>query len=224
LFFKRTNKKDFIVFNSIKSKFLTATLIGVILITIILVSFISNESKTQANNSAVKSLNMLSEAIANTLTTSMKLGVSEEIHKAVNISKKIPGVRKLIISRSKKVIEMAGSNQKMTNDKDILKVFQTKKNNIIEDFLNGERRLRILRPFIANADCLSCHYNAQIGDALGVMDLELSLKESDQAIVEASLKTTMIMIVGSILGLGAIALLLQVLISKPLVGLSKVSA
>ena len=49
-----------------------------------------------------------------------------------------------------------------------------------------KKRLRMLQAMVAEKRCLSCHYNAQEGDALGVMDLVLSLDKNDADIASTN--------------------------------------
>ncbi|MEA3554419.1 MAG: methyl-accepting chemotaxis protein, partial [Campylobacterota bacterium] len=77
------------------------------------------------------------------------------------------------------MLSLFNPHKSFTTDQDIIDVFNSKKENIIESFDNGKHTLRSLRPMIATNECIYCHVNQQVGDVIGVMDLTFNLEESD---------------------------------------------
>ena len=140
---------------------------------------------TLAKDSAKESLNMLTDSIFLTLRNSMNTGDPAIIKKAEDDSRKnIKGLTNLTVAKSKETIAMYSPQTKFTKDKDILHTFNTKKEQVIEGNKEGLHYLRVLRPMIAENECLMCHANQKEGDVIGVIDLTFSFNESDKIINE----------------------------------------
>ena len=145
----------------------------------------ANQMNKLSKSNVQESLSMLTDSIFLTLRNAMNTGDPVVIKKAENDSRdNIKGLTSLTVSKSKETIEMYSPNTEFTNDKDILKAFDTKKEQVREINENGEHNLRVLRPMIATKDCLSCHANQNEGDVIGVIDLTFSLNNSDKMIYE----------------------------------------
>ena len=201
---------------SLKMKFFIAILSGTIISMLIIVFFIRYESIKASNINAVNSLSMLSDSISNTLTTSMKMGISEEVENASNISKNIKGVENLNINKSQKIIDLFSLNESLTNNSDIINIFRNGKTKFIELNNNKEHSFRILKPFIAKNDCLVCHTNVNVGEVLGVMDLKISMQESDEIISSTVMEIIILMIIAVIIFIIAILMLLNKVVIEPL--------
>ena len=134
---------------------------------------------------------MLSESIFQTLTTSMMMGDPEMVEETFKKAKQIPGIADLHVAKSKHVIEVYAPHEKYTTNPLLLDVFRNKKTKIIEKNENDHHTLQLLRPMQAENRCLQCHYNAHVGDVLGVMDLTLSMDENDELITQTN--TTLIL-------------------------------
>ena len=201
---------------SLKMKFFIAILSGTIISMLIIVFFIRYESIKASNINAVNSLSMLSDSISNTLTTSMKMGISEEVENALNISKNIKGVENLNINKSQKIIDLFSLNESLTNNSDIINIFRNGKTKFIELNNNKEHSFRILKPFIAKNDCLVCHTNVNVGEVLGVMDLKISMQESDEIISSTVMEIIILMIIAVIIFIIAILMLLNKVVIEPL--------
>jgi methyl-accepting chemotaxis protein len=152
-----------------------------------------------ALNNQHKSLEMLSDSIFKTLKTAMNTGDPQTIKNAENDSRKIEGLKNLIVAKSKETIAMYSPGEAFTNNKAILKSFETKQQQVLESNINNDHNLRIIKPMLATNECLMCHANQKVGDVIGVIDLTFSLNETDSiinnAIVNLSIIAIMIVVV-----------------------------
>lgn len=135
-----------------------------------------------SDRTAKNTLTMLSESIFQTLRLSMFTGDRAIIADTLSRASGIGGVNALSIAPDRGVIETFDLPVDFTADADVLRVFGTKKTAWIESNEGGERHVRLLKPLIAEPVCLQCHVLNQTGDVLGVMDLVISLRESDRMI------------------------------------------
>ena len=181
--------------SSVKSKVVVSILSFSILGLIAMSFYLSSTLHTMSNKSANKSLEMVSESIFQTMTTSMMMGDPEVVEKAFEDARTIDGIEKLYIEKSKAVISAYSPDEKYTTDALILNVLHTKKVKIIEKTVNGHHTIRLIKPMVAEQRCLQCHYNAQVGYTLGAMVLLISLDGNDAAIRD----TNTILIVSLIL-------------------------
>lgn len=134
-----------------------------------------------SNETAKRSLTMLSESIFQTLSHSMLAGDPKVVAETIEEAKKIDGIKDLKVERSSAVNQLFGTPDIKSGDLLIKKVFETKKLELIENNDNGHT-IRLLQPLIAQDKCLACHTNVQTGETLGVMDLVISLEQNDAAI------------------------------------------
>ncbi|WP_419764330.1 MAG: methyl-accepting chemotaxis protein [Arcobacter sp.] len=167
----------------------------VILMTISSVSVVYfSTAKVKSDSIAItkENLEMLNTAMFQSLRNAMSTGDVATIQKAEEDAQNIKGVRNLTVAKSKPLIEMYSPGSKFTEDSDILKSFETKKPQILEINENGVHDIRMIKPMIAEQDCLMCHANQQVGDVIGIMDLTFSLEESDERLVDlvVSISTT----------------------------------
>jgi len=187
------------MFASVKSKVIIS-LFSISILGLVGVSYYLSATLHQlSNRSEKRSLKMLSESIFQTMTTSMMLGDPAIVQKAFEDARKIEGIKKLNIEKSKAVIETYAPEEHFTTDALVLNVFKTKKTKIIENNTNAHHTIRLIKPMIAEKRCLQCHYNAHVGYTLGAMDLLISLDESDAMISKTN--TTLII---SLIGLGVL--------------------
>ncbi len=186
--------------SSIKSKILAGFLSVVIVGSISLIIFISISFKSLINESTVKSLEMVSTSIFQTMRTGMNFGDPAIVQKIIHDAKNdIKGIQNLLVYKSQKVTDLFGIPNHEAITPTIQKVFDTKKADLLEAKDQQGRSLRLLKPFIAASECLMCHTNATTGDVLGVIEIDMSLQESDKTIADTLLYLTMTLIVGSIL-------------------------
>ena len=126
-----------------------------------------------------KNLDMLNTAIFQSLRNAMNSGDPVVIAKAEEEARNIKGVNKLLVAKSKKLIEMYNPDAPYTTDSLVLNTMNTKKLLIIETDDSNGHNIRMIKPMVAKQDCLMCHANQNVGDVIGVLDLTFSLEESD---------------------------------------------
>jgi len=145
--------------------------------------FTASQMNALVKNSAKESLHMLTDSLFLTLRNAMNTGDPVVIKQAEDDSRNnIKGLTSLQVAKSKGTLELYSPNTNFTTDKDILRTFDTKKEQVIETYLNNSHSFRVLRPMIATQDCLMCHANQSEGDVIGVIDLSFSLNEADVTI------------------------------------------
>ncbi|QOG13294.1 methyl-accepting chemotaxis protein [Arcobacter sp. FWKO B] len=125
-----------------------------------------------------ENLHMLSSAIFQSLRNAMNTGNPSIIAKAGEDASEINGIHHLHVAKSQPLLDLYSPGEKMTSDSDVLRVLNSKQEELIEYTDNGHL-IRMLRPMIASNECLMCHANQSEGDVIGVMDLTFSLEESD---------------------------------------------
>ena len=167
---------------SIKLKAIFSILIASVVAVISMSYYLSSTLKSFSKSATKDSLVMLSESIYQTLTKSMLMGDLEIVQEAFEDAKSIKGVDSLNIVKSKAVIEVYAPNEQFTTNPLILEIFKNKTKKIIEKNENHHHTIRIIKPMIAQKKCLACHYNTEVGNVLGVMDLMISLDKKDEAI------------------------------------------
>ncbi len=144
-------------------------------------SYISSSLNTFSNDTAKRSLTMLSTSIFQTLSQSMLAGDPNVVNEAITHAQEIEGVSHIEVQKSQQVIELFGLNETFSDDPMIKNVFKTKKAQVTES-KDKEHTIRLLQPLIAQERCLACHTNMQTGEVIGVMDLILSLDKNDMEI------------------------------------------
>ncbi|MEA3289235.1 MAG: methyl-accepting chemotaxis protein, partial [Campylobacterota bacterium] len=158
-----------------------------------------------SKSNAKESLEMLSDSLFLTLRNAMNTGDPIIIKKAEEDSRKaIKGLTNLTVAKSKETIEMYSPDTKYTTDSAILKTFNTKKEQVIDQEKNGSHYLRVLRPMVATQDCLMCHTNQKQGDVIGVIDLTFSLDGSDAVISDTIAFILSVSLVFILLTLGTV--------------------
>ena len=152
--------------------------------------YLSNTLYSLSDKAAKNTLGMLSESIFQTLTGSMLVGEPAVVEEALKEARSISGIESLNVSKSKSVIKVYSPTEKFTDDLLIQEIFNSKKEKLIETENNGHHIIRLMKPMIAEARCLSCHYDSKDGEVLGVMDLVYSLDKNDADISDT--RTTLI--------------------------------
>ena len=167
----------------IRTKIILPTIMVLVLSNLISVFTSAYRMDDLAKTNAIDALNKLTDSIFLNLRTAMNTGditVIEDTEK--HARENIQGLEKFVVAKGHKVIELFTPLSKFTTDEETLKVFNSKKPNIIEFYDGDKHMLRSLKPMIAKQECLTCHVNQQIGDVIGVLDLTFNLKESDKII------------------------------------------
>ena len=170
----------------------------------------SHQMNAMAKQSAKESLQMLTNSLFITLRNAMNTGDPETIKNAENQSRtSIKGLTSLIVAKSRKTIEAYSPETPFTTNTEVLKTFDTKKEQVLDFYKNDSHYLRVIRPMIATQECLSCHYNQQIGDVIGVIDLTFSLDKADKTIDD-----TVWFIVSISIGIIILAIVVVLIVSK----------
>ena len=166
--------------------------IGLTLIPLLLVSFIVlqffivSEFKKSSQIQSENNLNLLSQSVFQTVRAAMNLGDRALIEKSLQDAGEMKGIKELKIHQSQVVIDTFGINAKPSTDVAVVDIFKNpKQQNMTLDDDKGHR-LRLLKPLVAEQDCLACHATSQKGDVLGVMDMTFSFSEIDAYISEVS--------------------------------------
>jgi len=185
------------MFVSVKSKVIVS-IIGLSILGLVGISYyLSHTLNALSNKTTKQSLAMLSESIFQTMTGSMMMGDPAVVQDAYKHARAIDGIESLEITKSKAVLEVYGNGQKFTTNPLIVDVLQNKVTKEIETDENDHHTIRRIIPMVAEAKCLSCHYNAKEGDVLGAMDLVISLDKNDEDISS----TMMILFIALIIGM-----------------------
>ena len=195
----------------IRTKIILPTILVLVLSNLVSVFTSAYKMDDLAKNNANMALSQLTDSIFLNLRTAMNTGDSTVITDAEEKARSdIKGLEKFVVAQSADMLTLFNPHLSLTTDKEVLKIFETKKENIIENFDNDKHTLRSLRPMIATQECLYCHVNQQVGDVIGVMDLTFNLEESD-AIIN---NTVFNLIIQAIVVLFFITIFMTVLIRK----------
>ncbi|CAM2895120.1 methyl-accepting chemotaxis protein [Helicobacter felis] len=165
--------------------------------------------------SVAKSINA---SIINTIVQAITVGTTEAIHKAIDDSNKLPGV-KMKFYPGKGDIKLFGLNDTFTTDPDVVKYFEhpnTPQEVSVRDGENGERHVRVLQPLVGDKGCVACHTNNKVGDMIGVMQVKLSLEEIHRNADTLSTKTLTWMLGISLGIIALIAFVVQKDVIRPL--------
>lgn len=161
--------------------------------------YISSTLNNLSNKATMQSLDMLSQSIFQTMTGSMMMGDVAVVQEAYNAAKEIQGIESLSIIKSKAVLEVYHPNQPFTSDPLMQDVLTNNNPKIIESKEGAHHTIRMIKPMVAEAKCLSCHYNAKEGYALGAMDLVISLDKNDADISATQTTLFITLLIGVIL-------------------------
>ncbi len=167
----------------IRTKIILPTILVLVLSNLVSVLTSAYKMDDLAKSNSIMALSQLTDSIFLNLRTAMNTGDSTIIADAETKSReRIKGLEKFVVSQSKDMLTLFNPHRSFTTDPDIINVFNSKKETILESFDNGKHTLRSIRPMIATSECLYCHVNQKIGDVIGVMDLTFNLEESDTII------------------------------------------
>ncbi len=196
-----------LITKKIANKIIFALFMLMTISSLIITYFTTNQVKKDSIITTKDNLEMLNEAMFQSLRNAMNTGDSIQIKNAEEEARQIKGVSNLTIAKSKPLIQMYSPGSKFTTDETILSSFKTKNDQLIEINNDNEHSLRMIKPMIATKECLACHANQEIGDVIGIMDLTFSLNESDERISYLLIK---ILIMSSLFSILTIALILIV--------------
>ncbi len=203
------------MFKNIKSKLIATITASLIIGTIGIIIFISTSFREITTQNTIKSLEMLSQSIFQTMRASMNSGDPEIVQQSIRESKNIKGILNLEIAKSKKVIELFGLNKEVSKDEDILRVFKSKKQELMEENVDIHQ-IRLLRPLIATNECLACHINVEVGYVLGVIDMRASLSQTDTMINKSIGAFSIFMVIATAMAIISIIMFFGKMIFQPL--------
>lgn len=184
---------------SIKNKILTGLLGVVITGSISLVLFISFSFKSLSHDNTMQSLAMVSTSVFQTMRTGMGFGDPAVVAQIINDAKAdIDGLQNLTVFKSQKVIDLFGIKNHAPITPSIEEVFETKQPHYSEQKSAKGHIIRLLKPFVATKQCLSCHANSKQGDVLGVIEIDMSLEKSDAIISETLTYLILVLLIASI--------------------------
>ena len=187
------------MFASVKAKVILSILLVSILGIASISYYLSSTLHELSNTTTKKSLKMLSKSIFQTMTTSMMMGDPEVVESAFKQARKIDGIQRLNISKSKAVLEVYAPDEKFSDDPIIRDVLKNKTTKILENKTTEHHTIRMIKPMVAEQRCLQCHYNAHVGSILGAMDLVISLDNNDADISNTNMTLIISLIVAGIL-------------------------
>ncbi|WP_320036026.1 GGDEF domain-containing protein [Halarcobacter sp.] len=154
----------------------------------------------------IKSIDDKAHAIAKTvehaLTSQMVSGVIDDRELFLSQLKNIPNIDKIWLSRGQKVIELYGvgllnEHVKDSVDEEVLRTGKTKR--VIDENIFSESNYRITIPYNATSagkiNCISCHSNADEGDTLGAITIQMSIDESKQVGIKTMTNTITIALI-----------------------------
>ena len=197
--------------------------IGLTLIPLLLISFgvlqffIVGEFKKSSQLQSENNLDLLSQSVFQTVRATMNLGDRALIEKSLHEAGQMKGIKELKIHQSLAVIETFGIEAKPSNDEAVVSIFKNPHPRNIElDDAQGHR-LRLLKPLIAEKDCLSCHPTSKEGDVLGVMDMTFSFDAIDDYISQISWKLVSIFAISLLITSVLIMLVLRRVVGNPLI-------
>ena len=113
------------MFSTVKSKVIVSIASLSIIGLIAMSYYLSATLHEMSNTNAKKSLAMISESIFQTMTTSMMMGDPDVVEKSFEDAKKIDGIEKLHIAKSKAVLEVYAPDESFTTDSLIVNVLKT---------------------------------------------------------------------------------------------------
>ena len=204
---------------TVKSKVILSLVLVSIVGLIGMTTYLSNTLQHLSNKTSKQSLSMLSQSIFQTMTTSMMMGDSTLVAETLKSAQSIKGIKSLNISKSKAVQETYAPDEPYTSDALIRDVLENKTTKIIETNENSNHIIRMIKPMVAEQKCLACHYNAEVGYALGAMDLVISLNEVDEDISSTNMTLLIVLLIAAIIFLIVSSIFLTKEIFTPITNL-----
>ena len=199
---------------------ITAAIFILMTISSLTIIYINSASvKDDFIDTTKKNIEMMNSSLFIALKTAMSTGDKDLIATIEEDTENIEGVSALNVSKSVALQKLFSVQNKVKNDKTILKAYKTKE-AIIEEINKGEHALRMVKPMIATKECISCHTNQNVGDVIGVIDLTYSLDTTDGKLFNLSKNN---FILATLLGWLTIGIMFFVVnkITKPIDELKK---
>ncbi|MCH5313161.1 MAG: HAMP domain-containing protein [Helicobacter sp.] len=201
-----------------RAKVLFTLLIFIIIGFGILYGIIASGFQGMAAKESKKNAQMLGDSVFQTVRMSMNMGTREMIDAGLNEAAKIPGVLTLKIHKSQSVIDLFGMNDKVSDEKEIVEVFEDKQARLKENYDGNEHSVVFLKPLVANETCLTCHQYGAVedGDVLGVLELKISTEGFYEQISNNEDSLLLTMFVAGVLALFGLYVFFEKELVKPL--------
>ena len=120
------------MFNTVKSKIIFSTLLFSFMGLGAIYWYLTTTFHDFSNETAKRSLTMLSESIFQTLTGSMLAGDPAIVADTIAKAQKIDGIAALKVEKSQAVIDLLAPDAKFIDEPMIQEVFKTKKPQVLE--------------------------------------------------------------------------------------------
>ena len=138
---------------------------------------LSNGFNNIAKSSSTNELHQLNAMLFEGLKVAMNTGDPEIIGSFIEGSKKVPGITNMELFPSQAIIDLMGLKKTYTTIPEILEVFKTKKEFIRIYKAENDQGYLMAKPLIAEESCLMCHATSQVGEVLGVAEMQISSQE-----------------------------------------------
>ena len=202
---------------TIKNKIIAGLFAGILIGSLGLLFFLSATLTDLNQKNTIRSLDMLGKSVFQTMKHGMSTGDPAVVESIISDAKKdIEELENLTVFKSQKVVDFFGVANHHSITKEVKKVFNTKQANFTEINEDDKHNIKMLKPFIATEDCLGCHSNANLGEVLGVIELDISLKNSDSLINNSLILLSLSLAIGSVLIIVIIFFFFSKTLFKPL--------
>jgi len=198
-----TNRKVFLIVFLIFSALTIVTIINVAL-----------NFRTFSKDIAIKKATSIAESVRDGLTAHMVNGTMANRELFLENMLKHQDVKNLHLFRSKKVIELfgEGSNREHIYSQLEDRVTQSAKSSYILNETSNTAVVTVAIPYIAtkysNPNCLSCHNNAQEGDVLGVISMDVDIED---------IRSNGVTMIFKILAISVVFLLIAVVVARQVI-------
>ena len=189
----------------------------------LLFKFLSADYAELISSNTKKTMTALSDSIFQTLRMAMDTGSPDVMTASKDAARKLTGIVRLDIHRSDAVKEIFGEQESLTADSVIDSVFASGNGEIDEIYDDNLNLVRLIEPLRADQNCLACHANAEEGQVMGVMDLRVSMEESDAQIERSEVKIAIAMIISGVLLLSVFVVFFKRELLMPIKKLGSVS-
>ena len=191
--------------------------------TILLYFYLASDYRQLVRDNTQKYISMFSQSVFQSVRMGMNSGDPAVVEETVHIAKQIPGLKNLSIYKSQGVIDFFGLDTQVTKDPDVRDVLKSGEDKVIDAEGDSDHLFRLIRPLKADQSCLLCHASSKEGDVLGVMDLSVSLTESDEVIAASQTKIIITIILAAIIVISIFAFFFKKELFDPLKMLTEIS-
>lgn len=178
---------------------------------------------TIAKSSSTNELHQLNAMLFEGLKVAMNTGDPEIIGGFINGSKKVQGITNMEVFPSQAIIELMGLKKIYTTRPEILEVFKTKKELIQTYQTEKDQGYLMAKPIIAEEACLMCHATSQVGEVLGVAEMQISSQELMDRSSAVQVKVILWMVSVSVVALLVLLFLFNRWVFNPILNLTSVA-